>query len=51
MTTKYLKTIKIDDLNFIGILEEYEKSIQLFCKIFDVELPLTLERSNINPNK
>ena len=41
----------LDDFKFIGITEEYERSIKLFCKIFDIELPEKIDTENINPDR
>ncbi|PIN79591.1 hypothetical protein COV16_03415 [Candidatus Woesearchaeota archaeon CG10_big_fil_rev_8_21_14_0_10_34_8] len=48
---RFLSTKKISDLDFIGITEEYDKSIKLFCKIFKVKNSFRIPKVNTNPRK
>ena len=42
---------RLKTCDFIGITEEFDKSIELFCYIFDFPLPLNQRQLNISPNR
>lgn len=47
----YLSEFPIDRFDFIGILEHWECSIDLFGRMFDVEIPQQVQAFNVNPRK
>jgi len=49
--TMFLGRVRIEDFSFVGLVEEYERSVALFEVMFGRKLLSTLERSNVNPNR
>ena len=47
----YLWNFSLDRLDFVGIVEDYEDSLAVFCKRFDIHAPQTLRARNENPRK
>lgn len=47
----YINGKKLEKFRFIGVTEEYEKSIELFAKIFDIEEPLAVPAANVNKER
>lgn len=47
----FIADIPIEDFSFIGILEDYDKSIKRFTKQFDISENLIVKKVNYNPNR
>ncbi len=48
---KYLWGVKLDAFNFVGITENYDKSIEIFRRMFNIGNSVSLKKKNINPDK
>lgn len=48
---KYLWEFDLQDFDFIGIVEDYTRSLALFQRRFGFKVPLQIAASNANPNK
>lgn len=48
---KYLWCFNIDRFAFVGITERYERSIEIFRRMFNIREPSILSAENVNPNK
>jgi hypothetical protein len=49
--TDFMGSKNLSDFSFIGITETYNKSIDMFCKMFNIKIPRNLELLNKNPKK
>ena len=47
----YMWNFSFDRLDFVGIVEDYEDSLAIFCRRFDIHAPRTLRPRNENPTK
>lgn len=48
---KYLWCFNIDRFAFVGIIEKYESSIEIFRRMFNIKEPAILSVENVNFNK
>jgi hypothetical protein len=51
LQTKFLFGVRIESLAFIGITEEYDKSMRLFNRIFDLPDETSYTAQNYNPSR
>ena len=47
----YLWNFSLDRLDFVGIVEDYDHSLAVFSRRFDIHAPQTLQPRNENPKK
>ncbi len=47
----YLWNFSLDRLDFVGIVEDYDHSLAVFCRRFGIRAPQTLQPRNENPSK
>ena len=47
----FIADVPLQDFSFIGILEDYDKSIERFTKQFNISDDLVIEKVNYNPDK
>jgi hypothetical protein len=48
---KYLWGVKLDRFDFVGITENYENSIEVFRRMFEIDNSVQIKNKNINPDK
>jgi Sulfotransferase family len=49
--TRYVAGRKPEDFDFVGITEEFEESVLLFAKLFQINKPLPILQDNVNPDR
>lgn len=47
----FMGQVAIDDLDVVGLFEQYEQSVALFSKVFGKQLRADAERLNVNPKR
>jgi hypothetical protein len=47
----FIGDVPIDDLAVVGLVEQYERSVVLFSKVFGRALPADAEKFNVNPTR
>lgn len=51
LATKFIDGKPLRDFDFVGIVEEYDTSIQIFNKIFNIDKEIAVELKNQNKSK
>jgi Sulfotransferase family len=49
--SKFLWGVSLESFDFVGITEDYDQNIQLFCESFDISPPAITPKVNTNPKK
>lgn len=47
----YFNAVPLDDFLFIGISEEFDASMRLFCHLMGIDAPDKIDQANVNPNR
>jgi SAM-dependent methyltransferase len=50
-TEWYFDTMALSDFHFVGICEEFDASMKLFCHLLNIDVPKEVGAVNLNPNK
>jgi hypothetical protein len=43
--------MELEQFDFIGITERYDRGIELFCEIYRAEKPASYKPKNVNPDR
>jgi len=51
LATRYMANKPVDDFQFVGITEQFQRSIQVFCSTYGFRNVMVFPRENTNPDR
>lgn len=51
LQSRYLAAHSIDEFTFVGLTEQYDDGLQVFCNMFDIVMPAKLKTRNVNEQR